>query len=126
MIAGMTDNATPKKRKPSGAAVPGAFPRPVEFPATIVANVTEAMKRKVVTASRGGAGSQAEVVRTLLARGELAYGLDTDQIAEIERVAKLDNVEPSYVLSRFVDFAIAKIERERRSGRPSEITIDVP
>lgn len=68
----MTDEKP--KREPAGAAVPGAVERPVNYPATIVAMVSEDMKSALKVTADENDVKIAVVVREWLEAGRRAGG----------------------------------------------------
>lgn len=71
----MTDaTATKPKRKPAGAAVPGAVDRPINYPATVVAMVSKETKAALKREAAARSVSQAVVAREWLELGRKEYG----------------------------------------------------
>lgn len=66
----MTDNKP--KRKPAGAAVPGAVDRPVRYPHTLVFLVSEETKTALDAEKKRSGLSKGEVARDWLERGRTA------------------------------------------------------
>ena len=66
----MTDTTTPKKkRKPSGAAVPGAVDRPKHFPRQLVVMATDALADRIADDAKRNGLSKSEVARLYLEAG---------------------------------------------------------
>lgn len=72
----MTDE---KKRKPAGAAVPGAVERPVNYPETIVVMVSEDMKRALKITADENDVKVAVIARDWLEAGRLAKSEYADE-----------------------------------------------
>jgi len=66
----MTDNKP--KRKPAGAAVPGAVDRPVRYPHTLVFLVSDETKAALEAEKQRSGLSKGEVARDWLERGRVA------------------------------------------------------
>jgi hypothetical protein len=62
----------PIKRTPSGAAVPGAHPRPKKYPHQLIVMVDEATWQRIESDAERGRLSKSEVGRTYLEAG-IAY-----------------------------------------------------
>jgi hypothetical protein len=72
----MTDATTspkPSSRKPSGAAVAGAHPRPTFYPRQLVIMATDALAEEVERLAHARGVSKSEIARTLMEAG-LAAG----------------------------------------------------
>lgn len=65
----MTENTATPTRKPSGAAVAGAYPRPKNFPRQLVILVSDETADYIEAAARDNRMSKSEVGRTLLEAG---------------------------------------------------------
>lgn len=65
----MTDN---EKRKPAGAAVPGAVDRPVNYPKTLTFMVSEATFAALDEEKASSGRSKGDIARTWLDKGRLA------------------------------------------------------
>jgi hypothetical protein len=72
MLDGMTDQKP--KRKPAGAAVPGAVDRPVRYPHTLVFLVSDETKAALEKEKKRSGLSKGEVARDWLERGRLSAG----------------------------------------------------
>jgi hypothetical protein len=72
MLDGMT--AEKPKRKPAGAAVPGAVDRPVRYPNTLVFLVSDETKAALELERKRSGLSKGEVARGWLEAGRRAAG----------------------------------------------------
>lgn len=70
-----TSDATPK-RKPSGAAIPGAHPRPINYPKQLVVMVTEAMYDFITVEAKTGGESKSTIARDYIEKGIAAAQAD--------------------------------------------------
>lgn len=70
----MTDSSTRPERKPSGAAVAGAHPRPTFYPRQIVIMATDAQADYIDELAKARGVSKSEIGRSLLDAGIAAAG----------------------------------------------------
>ncbi len=61
------------KRTPTGAAVPGAYPRPIRFPVGLFTAIDEATDERLRTEAQHAGVSKAALVRHLLRLGFTQY-----------------------------------------------------
>jgi hypothetical protein len=88
----MTETTAPKKkRKPSGAAVAGAFPRPKKYPRQMVVMADDALADRIEADARRHGMSKSEVARLYLEAGIEA----ADRLAAERARLGLDDVDES-------------------------------
>lgn len=119
-ILGMTDNATPKKKRPT-------YSRPTKYPAALPRTMTtEAQRRDVDVIRIAQDATYGEVIRELVDDGITLFGAFASQPAlraEVERLAREGGVTVPEALATMLAFAVR--ESKRRLERNAKLAIEM-
>lgn len=119
-ILGMTDNATPKKKRPT-------YSRPTKYPDSLPRTMTTIEQRSHVDAIKVRTGSTyGEVIRELVDDGLTlaeAYASQPALRAEVARLARDGGVTEAEAVATMLDFAVR--ESKRRLERNAKLAIEM-